>query len=296
MAYAMGGTGSPVRHIVLVHLIAIALLASFRAGMKLALWHSALLYATFYGQEVGLLGTFGRAAPEFGNDEFRLLVVWIVAFWMVAIATAAFAAVNERELRRQRYDLEALARLAHRLEEVTEAEPVSEALVDAVADDFGFTRVLLFASPGVGLGSWRSAARGRRPPTTRPASGRCSRRRWSAVRCCSSKPGPAGRQVALQPAPRHPEPRRAAAAGGRPGGRALIAEHSLRAGSRMERRVVSMLERFASQSALALGNAWLIEQIQRSAATDGLTGLANRASFEDSLEREIGRAAERATP
>ena len=295
MAYAMGGTGSPVRHIVLVHLMAIALLASFRAGMKLALWHSALLYATFYGQEVGLLGLFGRAAPEFGNDEFRLLVVWIVAFWMVAIATAAFAAVNEREPRRQRYDLEALARLAHRLEEVTEAEPVSEALVDAVADDFGFTRVLLFASPGVGLGSWRSAARGRRPPTTRPASGRCSRRRWSAVRCCSSETRTRGKSRWL--CSLLPGTQNLVVLPLQEGwGRALVAEHSLRAGSRMERRVVSMLERFASQSALALGNAWLIEQIQRSAATDGLTGLANRASFEDSLEREIGRAAERATP
>ena len=52
------------------------------------------------------------------------------------------------------------------------------------------------------------------------------------------------------------------------------------AASRIERRVVGMLERFASHGALALRNAWLLEQVQQLAATDGLTGIANRRTFD----------------
>jgi diguanylate cyclase (GGDEF)-like protein len=70
----------------------------------------------------------------------------------------------------------------------------------------------------------------------------------------------------------------------------LVAEHSLRAGSRIEHRVVSMVERFASHGALALRNAWLLEQVRAMASTDGLTGIANRLTFNETLEREISRA------
>jgi diguanylate cyclase (GGDEF)-like protein len=53
---------------------------------------------------------------------------------------------------------------------------------------------------------------------------------------------------------------------------------------------VSTLERFTSQAALALRGARLLEQVQHMAATDGLTMIANRRTFEDSLVREIARA------
>lgn len=51
-----------------------------------------------------------------------------------------------------------------------------------------------------------------------------------------------------------------------------------------------MLERFASHGALALGNAWLLERVQKMASTDGLTGVANRRAFDATLDRELGRA------
>jgi two-component system, cell cycle response regulator len=291
-AYLIGGTASPVRHLVLVHLIAVALLASFRTGLKLALWHSLLLYLSFYGQEAGVFGTLGGNQAELGDAEFRLIVIWIAAFWIVTLATSAFAAVNERELRRQRYDLEALARLAFRLEEETDAKPIAAALVEAVADDFAFERILLFGRPADELVLLDQ--RGARPSAAHNPLGpgsvlvrSMSHREVLLVR--DVDPGddawlnsllPGARNLVVVPL--HAE--------GRPVG-ALVAEHSMRRGSRVERRVVSMLERFASQSALALGNAWLIEHVRRSAATDGLTGVANRSSFESSLDREVARAA-----
>jgi diguanylate cyclase (GGDEF)-like protein len=76
---------------------------------------------------------------------------------------------------------------------------------------------------------------------------------------------------------------------GRPLG-AMVLEQAPAEGGRIQRRVVSGLERSASYAALALRNAWLLEQVQRLAATDGLTKIANRRTFESTLEREVARA------
>jgi diguanylate cyclase (GGDEF)-like protein len=51
------------------------------------------------------------------------------------------------------------------------------------------------------------------------------------------------------------------------------------------------VERFASHGALALRNAWLLEQVQKMADTDGLTRVANRRTFDNMLAREVSRAA-----
>ena len=58
LAFAMYGTGgalSPVRYLILLHLVAVALLASYRTGLKMAMWHSLLLYVFFYAQEGRIL-------------------------------------------------------------------------------------------------------------------------------------------------------------------------------------------------------------------------------------------------
>src|SRR5215217_3767321 len=47
-SWATGGSTSPVRYLIILHLIAVALLASHRTGMKLALWHSLMLLVAYY--------------------------------------------------------------------------------------------------------------------------------------------------------------------------------------------------------------------------------------------------------
>ena len=42
--YATGGTQSPIRFLVFLDLVAVSLLASYRTGLKIALWHSLLLF------------------------------------------------------------------------------------------------------------------------------------------------------------------------------------------------------------------------------------------------------------
>jgi diguanylate cyclase (GGDEF)-like protein len=54
---------------------------------------------------------------------------------------------------------------------------------------------------------------------------------------------------------------------------------------------VQALETYAGRAAIALSNARLVEQLEREAATDPLTGLANKRAFELAYGAELSRAA-----
>src|SRR5829696_1925408 len=49
-AYATGGAASPVRYLIVLELLAVSLLASYRTGIKLAIWQSLLYVAVYYAQ------------------------------------------------------------------------------------------------------------------------------------------------------------------------------------------------------------------------------------------------------
>jgi two-component system, cell cycle response regulator len=70
----------------------------------------------------------------------------------------------------------------------------------------------------------------------------------------------------------------------------LAVEYAPGEGPRIERRVVDMVQQFCAHAALALRNAWLLQQVQKMADTDALTGISNRRTFETYLEREVSRA------
>src|SRR3954453_10208901 len=53
--YLTGGSGGPLRYLVLVHLGAVTLLASYRTGVKLALWHSLLQFCVYYAERSDIL-------------------------------------------------------------------------------------------------------------------------------------------------------------------------------------------------------------------------------------------------
>ena len=290
VSYATGWLDSPLSYLLVVHLIAVALLASYRTGVKLALWDSLLLLMVHEAQKMELL----PAVSDGGSASFGRLAVLSGVFLVVAGATASFSAVNERELRRRRYDLEALARMARRFEESAGSAAAAEVLVSSVANAYDFDRAVLLASsdgetlaalafhgevnaaaPLADLGdaSVIAAAREQREvqlvshvdPTNDP---------WLDALI------PAAKKIAVFPL----------TVEGLTLG-VVCAEHSMRQGSRIERRVVNTIERFVSHGALALRNAWLLEQIQEMAQTDGLTGVGNRDSFETRLRSELARGA-----
>lgn len=290
IAYVSADTPVPLRYLSLAHLVVVALLASYRTGIRLALWHSGLAFLAFHVRAGHLaLVQPATASPSHGTRDL-LGFVWLL--WIVVLATATFSAVNERELRRRRYDLEALAELSRRVEAASSPPEVVEVLLERLASDFDLERLALLRHQNSELSLF--AARGRVEPLAAPfdSSNRSVLRRVVTTRRSALSAGvdPAydGALNSLLPqagnlliVPLSVDERTTGV---------LVAEVPFRRGSRIERRVVDMVERFTSHAALALENALLLEQVRQTAVTDGLTGIANRRHFDSSLSRHLARA------
>jgi diguanylate cyclase (GGDEF)-like protein len=216
--------------------------------------------------------------------------VMITGVWIVTLLTAAAGAANERELRRRNYDLHALARLGTTIEQTTDVEQIAQLLVEHVGDDFGVTSVALAAAAegepillaGIGI-----------QPVSRPL-----RPEDDALVADTMRSGVTRRVLSPSAAANPwlhaimPEARRFVLVPLHAEGRSLgVLVFAYDGGStRIERRVVEMVEQFVAHATLALQNAWLLARIGALAATDGLTGIANRRTFDDVLARETQRA------
>jgi len=295
--YATGGTQSPMRFLAYLHLVAVSLLASYRTGLKIALWHSLLLFVVLYAQAARLLPPVDLIpGREIVFD--RMPVLNVTSFWLFALATSIFSAMNERELRQRRADLQALVDVGSRLDDV--GDPVHQAriVLDGLVQRFGFQRgllvgasqdkVVVLASRGAAdvptaavepdaiiLKAWEH----REPlPVRRLDTERNRLLAWAL---------PNARNLLVAPM----------FADGRPVG-AIIVEHRSRTIFGVEQRVTSVLEQFAALAALNLRNAVLLQHVQDLAERDTLTGAANRYTFQMTLERtlEYGEHATRSTP
>jgi two-component system, cell cycle response regulator len=289
--YATTVTDSPLRLLLVVYLVVVALVASFRTGLKAVLWNTLVLSAVYQLQRDGVI--HGYAVT------FRQIAWFAAMVCLATLATAAFAAVNERELRRRNYDLEALGELSWRLEARQSPAEIAQALVDAAVEAFSFRRCLVAAASTGQLSVL--AAHG--VSDLAPAIGSSA----DGDRLVRVSMREHRRLLAVQPSPAD-DPWLCAVlpnaqgvvvvpmfAEGAPLG-VFVAEQGERRGTRVERRVVTMVERFVSQSSLALSSTWLLERVQALAATDGLTHLANRRTFDDVLIRSFTRAARSGRP
>lgn len=285
------GSVTNVRYLIFLHMVAVVLLASYRTGLKLAMWYTLLLCTVFFGGHDGAFGLRAVAPGTTARWDLGQLAVFVVAVWAVAIATAAFSSVNERELRRRRFDLEALARFAVDLENAADRQAVAGTLLDSLADAFPLDRLLLVTAGKrpVVLGQRGVDLDGGDVGPLEPVSAllraRASRQTLllsgfdrDADPWLSGVLGSTGNYMVV---PFYAE-----------GGcvAVLVAEHGARGGSRVERRLVTIVERFASHAALALRNAALLEQMEQMANTDGLTHIANHRTFQANLEREMARS------
>jgi signal transduction histidine kinase len=266
VTYASGGAQSPLRFLIYLHVVAVTLLGSYRTGLKIAAWHSLLLLVAFYAQSAGFLEvreTIVSALPGRGDDFYLVSMLNVAALWAVALGTAAFSAVNEREIRAQKVDLEHLSAMVADIDNRAEAPEIPEILLDGLRRAFGFERGAVLASPENDLSLM--AYRGPGSPTEVPAGlDPIMERAWKQ------------RQTLLV---RHVDPEvdtRLAAL--LPDGRNLlivplfldrdqrlglvVLEHRGR-GDSIKRWMVQMVEQFASHASLALHNAWLLDEIER---------------------------------
>ena len=162
VGFVAAGEPMPLRYLSLVHLVVVALLASYRTGIRLALWHSALALLALPRPRGQRPRTERWAVAADGATQDLLGFVWL--FWLVVLATATFSSVNERELRRRRYDLEALAELSRRVEGAS-------------------------SPPEVVRRAARAAGRRLRPAAHRPAASRRRQLSLSATRGRAESPG-----------------------------------------------------------------------------------------------------------
>jgi two-component system, cell cycle response regulator len=290
--YVTGGTQSPLWFLLFVHLVAVTLLASYRTGLKIALWHSLVTMVVLYAQAAELLPAHESApgvVPEPGSGLGALPVFNVTAFWIVAIVTAAFSSLNERELRRRRADSEALAAMATEMEELQRPADIAAKLLDWLGEGFGFGRgVVLAAADGLTVLAERGAGELGSAPAAldRIVSEAWTRRQPVLVKELDPDANPAlstllprARRVLVVPL--YAESQLLGA---------VAVEHRAGRGWEIERRLVAVAAQLVAYAALALRNAWLLEQIQRAADTDGLTGVANRRMLDVRLARELQRA------
>jgi signal transduction histidine kinase len=252
-----GAVESPLRFLLFVHVIAVTLLFSYRTGLKVTLWHTLLFLLVVEAQRAGLLDVGSGNGIE-GTPQW-IAAITVAGLWIVALGTATFAALSERELRRQKVDLERLSAMAARIEAATDADEIPRILLDELSATFGFRRGLVLASPHEELALMASTedhASVGGPIGVDPLVNRAwSERAPVVVRAIepTSDPNLAGllpdaRNVLLVPL--------LVDRGGRVG--IVVLE---RAGdpTGIRRWVLSMVSQFASHAALALNNAWLSE-------------------------------------
>lgn len=277
-----GGPTSALSFLLYVHLIAVTLLASYRTGLKIAIWQSLLLMVAYY-LPPGVLGT--------AELSLRSAVFAVVTFLAVALAAATCSALNERELRRSRGGFKTLAEMAVQMEDVHNPDEVIEVLLRTVPRYMGPCRVALYL-PGHGqiarLDDGRITSNDLGPDSEiDDAVSRCWNQR-SPVLLSRLDPDTDptlhsiladARNLVVLPF----------LADGQPLG-AVIVERGGRSGSGIRASVVTMLNQFAAHAALAYRNVALMAEVKHLATVDGLTGLANRRTFEDALHREVARA------
>ena len=90
---ATGGTLSPLKALVYLHIVAITLVVSFRVGLEAAVWHAALVVITASEAGAALVGSSLWSVP--GEVTLR-----VVTYLAVAVAAATYASLDERALRR----------------------------------------------------------------------------------------------------------------------------------------------------------------------------------------------------
>jgi signal transduction histidine kinase len=249
-----GGATSHARFLALGHVVAVTLLVSYRTGLKIAMWHTLLFLLVALAEPTGLLG-LGR--PYAILEATTTMTV--LGLWLAALGTATFAALSERELRRQKVDLERLSEMLAGIQAAEGAEEIARIFLAEAIDTFGFRRGAVVASATGDLSVLAALGDTGDPvPIERePVVGRALAGRTAlALRTLDprSDPGlarllPGAGDVLVVPL---------RGDRGRGLGVALLDRGATRRG--MRRWMVAMVEQFAWHAGLALDNAWLSEE------------------------------------
>jgi two-component system cell cycle response regulator len=281
-----GGYRSPLVFLVFLLVIATTLLVSYRTGLELAIWCALLLVLAHAASDAGIIGAEPRV-----SDRFAL--VSAATFLVVALAAAAFSWVNERSLRHSRAQLEWLVELSTDLEQSHRAEDGMAKLVRHACGRLGFNRAVVLVKRADGW--WGVLDDGvvesmiETSASTILALDELSSASPLLVRTLED--GlldallPDARNVVVAPVVSDDEHFGIVAA-----------EWGGRDDAQIPVLTVRALAQAGMHTGSALHTAALIDEVERLATRDSLTGIANRRLFDESLVREAARAQRLNTP
>ncbi|HEX9888619.1 MAG TPA: sensor domain-containing diguanylate cyclase [Nitriliruptorales bacterium] len=314
-----GGSTSPLVIVLYLQSVAVTALFGWRTGMKLVLLHTLGLLAVAYNQSMTVtqgLETqtelqIGFFSFQFQGTESGLAVLdiqrvqallTIVSVWLVAGATAYFASINERELRRSNQELAVLRELNTQLERSLDLADVCQAIAQGVVDDLGYRRGIVWMAQG-SAGLAPAGAAGFEPDELELLS---------TLRL-QAGPGPVGeaieqRQPVLVPRDRGRPATLADAfaidaplvvvpltSEGRVLGLLTVeVDHQAGRAPRIKGRDLRILGTLATEASLALDNARLHAELRDLSVTDALTGVYNHRHFQQRLQEELDRTVRRA--
>jgi diguanylate cyclase (GGDEF)-like protein len=289
-----GGPRSLLMFLFAAHLIAVTLLGAHSNGLRIALWDSflfLLIYALSLSSEVSRL--FG--VPDPARPPAAAVALSIVAFWVVAGCTATFSWVNERELRRSKEELRALAEMGVELEGARQPDEVVEVLLAKTSEAFGFARAAVLLDDGerprvLATKGDDAVSFHQSEGAAGPYDGVVGRVWAEREPILVRRLDPAADRLLYSVLPgAHNVIVVSLTAEGEPLG-VLAVERGGPLGIKVPVRTVTILGQFAAHAALALRNTRLLAEVERLAHVDGLTGVANRRAFEVVLAREVRRA------
>src|SRR2546423_3709852 len=81
LSYLTGGVYSQVRYLILLQVVAVTLLASYRTGLKITMWYSLVILGVYNAQESGALSRVAGNVTGLPGTEFDRLVVFIIVLW-----------------------------------------------------------------------------------------------------------------------------------------------------------------------------------------------------------------------
>jgi diguanylate cyclase (GGDEF)-like protein len=292
-----GRATSPFLILAMLHVVAATLVLSHRTGLKLALWYVLLLTVAEAAHDAAW---FTVDDPGAGSVAATIAVTLLV---LGAIGTAAYSALNERELRANHALADALADLGVALQAVQGPHEVCAAAARLMVERLGFSRAVALASDGdqaigvraesmrdqaddvvlddVAVGSAPFAAGLAERCLTSGGTLRVAYKQHGGDAVVDATLPDAGDLVIVALVAED------AAQG------VLIGEWSRGSGTRIGRSVVAAFAQVGALTSLALRNARLREHVAWLAAHDELTSLPNRRTLDRTLERELARSIRR---
>jgi diguanylate cyclase (GGDEF)-like protein len=296
--WALGDRHQVVWFLICLQAVAVTLLASFRTGVRVAIWHCVI--ATLFIDAVQL-GMVADATPGGSGADTPWLPFGVL--WVCVISSALFAAMNERELRRRRHDSDVLRQFGLTAMKAPDAETMAAALAEFAYREMPARKAVVLIhvggpldeDPGQGIAALVDKSGTRhftRPgPDTEP-------RPDSVIRRAVTTGPMLARRLNTGTDPWLAELL--------PGAVNIVVlpftiDHvigvlavEMRV-NRIERRVAETAMQATQHAATALDRVVLTEHIRLTAATDGLTRVANRKRFDEAFDDALRTAAAEGT-